>query len=195
MNRQSWEPDQIPTLLYLWRLTVTSGGYKVAGVYGWAHRDDVEEGIRREILGLLPLLHRRGLVDREEARAPATMHSAWLYRVSRRGVQAVAERTERTLALPSEPACYAWDPPMYVPRGKLRALLLLRSASGHDGWVVPRKLREAVSVAELRWLLRAGLIERRDFPAAVRGPVVHWRPTKTGRSVTVLEWREPVALA
>jgi hypothetical protein len=63
-----WEPEQIPTLLYLWRLAAGSGGYEVRGVRGWAHREGMEAGIGCSILSLLPQLFRRRLLHRVDTR-------------------------------------------------------------------------------------------------------------------------------
>ncbi|MBD0320950.1 MAG: hypothetical protein ICV87_11490 [Gemmatimonadetes bacterium] len=102
---------------------------------------------------------------------------------------------------------------MYAPRRKHRALLLMRAAHddpaaplrfGEPGWVAPRELgisddaRQGlfpaadVSTPDLRWLLRAGLVERRNAPGPrAREPSIFWRTTKMGRSVRLLDWRDP----
>ena len=209
-----WEPEQIPTLLYLWSLAAGGGGYEVRGVRGWAHRVDVEAGIGCSILSLLPLLFRRRLLHRTDVRPPVSERPAWVYRLKDASVRAVAERTGAALGPipPLHPP--GGEPPVFAPRRKYRALLLMRAAHddpdaplrfGEPGWVAPRELGIAadrerhgflaaaeVTTADLRWLLRAGLVERRNAPAPRSGEAaILWRATKMGRRVRLLDWREP----
>ncbi len=202
---RSWEPGQTEVLLYLRHLARGQGGYELRGVRGWAHRVDVEQGVGRGTLDLLPALHRRKLLDREEVRVPGGGAPVGVYRLNATSARALAERTG-TAATP-------WEPPgppdrgapVYVARRRQRVLWRMRAA--YDDPAAPRRFaergwmtsREAGgggenAVAELRGLHRGGLIERRnDAAARVREPVVYWRATEEGRRVRPLAWREPAA--
>ena len=211
-----WEPEQRPTLLYLWRLAARDGGYELRGVRGWAHRDDVEAGIELSILSLLPLLFRRRLLHRLDVRAPAAGRPTWVYRLRNTSVPAIVSWTGAALGPIPPLVPPGGEPPVYAPRRKHRALMLLRAAYddpaaplrfGERGWMAPRELgtpvetgRERhgllsdpeVSATDLRWLQRAGLAERRNAPDPRPGEAaIFWRATEMGRRVRLLDWRDP----
>jgi DNA-binding PadR family transcriptional regulator len=200
-------------LLFYWRLAIHQSGYKICGVHGWAHLADVEEATRQALWEQLPSMHRRGLLDHADVRAPSRARPVWVYRISDRGVRAVHEFAEMGYQ-PSPMHCTpATDSVMWAPNRQRGALLLLRAAYdqsgtpvrfGERGWLTGRELGErvheqnrtrsrapflAVDATDLRWLLGNQLIERRDEPAPPGRAVVYWRATELGRSVRVLEWK------
>lgn len=214
MAERGLKPSQMRALLYLWRLAVHHSGYKVCGVRGWAHLQDVEEGSQQTLWDQLPPLHKRGLLDHADVRAPGRARPVWVYRISDRGVRAVHEfastayQAMATLS-PTAAEAVVWAPPRQ--RG---ALLLLRAAYEHSatpirfgetGWLSGRELGArvqaynsararppflAVDATDLRWLLGKLLVERREEPVAGRrAAVVYWRATGGGRSVALLDWR------
>lgn len=209
-----WNPREVRALLFLWRVAEARGGYALRGVRGWAHLDDVKMAAGSGLFEVLPLLHRRGLLDREDARPPGRARPAWVYRVSDAGAR-VASRFAGTEHRPLPKVRAPGAAAVYAPERQRGALLLLRAARddpaaplrfGGRGWLTGRELgarvegvnRErrsgrflAVDATDLRWLLRNGMIERRagaPRPGRER-EVVYWRATDAGRSVALLEWR------
>lgn len=214
-EKRELKPSQFWALLYLWRLAVHHGGYKLSGVRGWAHLQDVEEATREALWDQLPPMYKRGLLDHADVRAPGGLRPVWVYRISERGVRAVHEfattayQPAPTLSTPEEEAV------MWAPSRQRGALLLLRAAYHHSatplrfgecGWLSGRELGAcvesynrargrppffAVDATDLRWLLGKRLIERRDEPAPPgrRTAVVYWRATELGRSVLLLDWK------
>ncbi|HEX8432737.1 MAG TPA: hypothetical protein VF625_15740 [Longimicrobium sp.] len=209
-----WDPREVRALLFLSRVADARGGYTLRGVRGWAHLDDVKMATGGGLFEVLPLLHQRGLLDREDARPPGRALPAWVYRVSDAGVRA-AHRLAGTEYQPLPRLRGGLTPAVYMPERQRGALLLLRAARddsaiplrfGERGWLTGRELgarvdaqnRErrsprflAVDATDLRWLLRYGLIERRaEAPRPGRErEIVHWRATEMGRAIALLEWR------
>ena len=209
------KPSQMWALLYLWRLAVHEGGYKLCGVRGWAHLEDVEEATRQALWDQLPPLHRRGLLDHMDARAPGRSRPVWVYRISDRGVRAVHDFASTVHGpIPTlNPA--GSEAPVWAPQRQRGALQLLRAAYddpatpirfGERGWLTGRELGErvhernrargrapflAVDATDLRWLLGKRLIERRDEPPPPgrQAAVIFWRVTELGRYVPLLDWK------
>jgi hypothetical protein len=209
-----WNPREVRALLFLQRVAEARGGYALRGVRGWAHLDDVKMALGGGFFEVLPLLHRRGLLDREDARLPGRSRPVWVYRVSEAGAR-VAHRFAGTEYRPLPRVRGSGEAAVYAPERQRGALLLLRAARGDPaaplrfggrGWLTGRELgarvaavnRErrsgrflAVDATDLRWLLRNGMIERRaEAPRPGRErEVVYWRATEVGQSVPLLEWR------
>jgi hypothetical protein len=211
---QGLKPSQIWALLYLWRLAVHNGGYKLFGVRGWAHLEDVEEATRQSLWDQLPPLYRRGLLEHADARAPGRVRPVWLYRISGKGVRTVHEFASTIYALLPELSASDAEPGVWAPQRQRSALQLLRTAYddaatparfGERGWLTGRELGErvhehnrarghppflAVDATDLRWLHGKLLIERRDEPPPPgRRAVIYWRATELGRSVPLLDWK------
>jgi hypothetical protein len=209
------KPSQMWALLYLWRLAIYQGGYKLCGVRGWAHLDDIEQGTRQALWDQLPPMHRRGLLDHADARAPGRARPVWVYRISDRGVRVVHEFASTAYGPISALRPAGSEAPVWAPQRQRGALQLLRAAYndaatpvrfGELGWLTGRELGErvhehnrargrapflAVDTTDLRWLHGKRLIERRDEPAPPgrQTGVIFWRATELGRSVPLLEWK------
>lgn len=216
-TRWTGKPSQFRALLYLWRLAIHHAGYKVGGVRGWAHLQDVERGTKQALWDELPPLYRRGLLDRADVRAPGRVRPEWVYRISERGVGVVHDLAETTCQPVAALRASLENPGVYAPHRQRGGLLLLRAAHddlvaplrfGERGWVTGRELGArveahniqarsqglpmlAVDATDLRWLSEKGLIERRAEPAPARrqAQIIYWRVTELGRSVLLLDWK------
>lgn len=205
-NRRDWE-----ALLFFRHVAIGRAGYQLRGVRGWAHIKDTGDEVRAQLPEVLPRLHTRGLLDREDVRAPGMVRPVWVYRLNKRGGQVVDAhdpKPHRPIPAPRKPDA---EPSIYVPNRQRGVLLTLRAAHddpavpirfGGRGWVSGRELGErvhasnyhrprgtpmlAVDGTDLRWLVQWRLTERRDDPDRAR--VVYWRVTELGRAVKLLEW-------
>lgn len=201
-------------LRYLVELAAGGGGYELRGVTGWAHYEDVAHGTRMRMSGELPRLFAARLAERVSVGLPGAKET-WVYRVNDAGARAHAdisgEAYERIRA-PGELEEYRR---VYVAPGPLNALEVLRRAHeegperfGGRGWRTGRELTlltdelnrrngtghyARIDSMELKWLAGVGLAERREEKLAWGRdqPVVYWRISDAGRSVRVLEWRDP----
>lgn len=150
-------PDAV-ALRYLRYLALRAGGYTRRGVPGWALREDVERGTRLRLPERLSVLHGRGLLDREDVRAPRLRRPVWIYRVNQAGADRVAEQADlppHRLVLPAERDSEA---AIHVPAGAALALRELRRAMearvesphlpGEPGWRSMDDLRAQITGEE-----------------------------------------------
>lgn len=150
-------PDEI-ALRYLRYLALREGGYTRRGVPGWALREDVERATGQRLPERLPVLHRRGLLDREDVRAPRLQRPVWIYRVNQAGADRVAEAAglpQRPVVRPLRLAERDTDAAIHVPAGSALALRELRRAMemraesphlrGEPGWRNMDDLREQIA--------------------------------------------------
>jgi hypothetical protein len=134
-------------LRYLRYLALREGGYTRRGVPGWALREDVERATRQRLPERLPRLHARGLLDRDDVRAPRLARPVWIYRVTRAGADLAAELAHLPrlpVLRPLRPAERATDAAIHVPAGaavalgELRRAMEMRAESPHlpgePGW-------------------------------------------------------------
>lgn len=148
-------------LRYLRYLAVREGGYVRRGVPGWALREDVERATRLHLPERLPRMHARGLLDREDVRAPRLSRPTSIYRVTQAGADRVASEADlpRLRFLPPlRPAARETDVAIHVPRGAARALGELRRAMekrmrsphlpGESGWRTLGELRAQLGDAD-----------------------------------------------
>jgi hypothetical protein len=101
-------------------------------VPGWALREDVERATRLRLPERLPVLHGRGLLDREDARAPNLSRPAWIYRISQAGADRVADDAGLPRLPVLRPPCRAGcdtDAAIHIPPGAALALRELRRAT------------------------------------------------------------------
>lgn len=153
-------PDSLQSLdalalRHLAELDAGCGGYAYRRVRGWALREDVERAIRRSLTERLPKLHARGLLDREDVRAPHQPSAVYVYRVTVRCLALLAQRegvTAHPLAEPRTLALGERNPGVYIPPRSLAALHQLRRAEcdprrlhfGETGWRTMRQLEAQV---------------------------------------------------
>ncbi|HEV2150636.1 MAG TPA: hypothetical protein VGR37_24775 [Longimicrobiaceae bacterium] len=124
------ERDSI-TLRYLRYLALREGGYVRRGVPGWALRQDIERETKLWIPERLSLLHQRGLLDREDVRAPRLKRPVWIYRINQLGADRAARELElprRIVLRPLRLAARDTDAAIYIPEGARLALRELRRA-------------------------------------------------------------------
>jgi len=148
------QPLDALALRHLAERDAGGGGYSVRGVRGWALREDVERAINRSLTERLPKLHTRGLLDREDVRAPHVPGAVYVYRVTERCMGLLARRegiTEHALAQPGER-----EAAVYIPPRALAALDQLRRAAcdprpfhfGESGWRTLRQLEAQANPQE-----------------------------------------------
>jgi hypothetical protein len=202
----------IRALVFLLELAARDAGYLVRGVRGWASPQDVEEALG--LWGSSELLSaqvQRGRAIREDVRAPGDTRPTYVYRISQKGIDVLAE------AVGTAPA--GIDEPRHKPSGVwLRegvqvALDALRSVAespdprarvwivGEVGWTSSPELKRILAKQDedagrspgrtflsedLRWLVRLGYAEER-----IVGRNHVYRITRAGLELKVLEWREP----
>ena len=149
--------DEI-ALRYLRYLALREGGYVRRGVPGWALREDVERATGQRLPERLSILHKRGLLDREDVRAPRLQRPVWIYRVNQAGADRVAEEASlprRPVLRPLRLAERDTDAAIHVPAGSALALRELRRAMemraespylpGEPGWRSMDDLREQIT--------------------------------------------------
>lgn len=202
-------PDAV-ALRYLRYLAVRSGGYTRRGVPGWALREDVERATHRKLPERLPRLHARGLVEREDVRAPRLTRPVWIYRISQAGADHVAEQAElprRLIAPPLDLAAREADAAIYMPPGPVLALRQLRRAiearvesphlPGEPGWRSVQDLRGQIRGQEPSssdWESRAGeerWEREREVEEAELLPGEPWMGDLNGLDQIVREERDP----
>jgi hypothetical protein len=196
-------------------LAVNGGGYTLRGVSGWAHFDDGQRATRMRMDSQLPRLFRTGLVDREGVGVRGARET-WVYRVNGKGARIHADASGEACERIRVPGELENDRRVYIALGPLNALRVLRCACdegperfGGRGWRTGRELTALVDELnekgqhrrrfgridsmELKWLAAVGFGERRDEKLAWGRdlPVVYWRVSDVGRTVRVLEWRNP----
>jgi hypothetical protein len=203
----------IRALTYLLELVAREAGYLVHGVRGWATAWAVEEEMSTwsssELMGGQAAC---GRATRADVRAPGDAKAVWAYRITQKGIDAVAA------AVGTSPA--GIDPPggekgsaVYIRDGAWVALCALRSVVesppkwekiwivGESGWQSSRQLTRLVELEDekdglspgrsffsedLAWLARVGYAERRVIEKT------HiYRVTPTGAAAQRLDWKEP----
>ncbi len=123
-------PDTI-ALRYLRYLVLRDGGYTRRGVPGWALRADVERATGLRLPERLAHLHGRGLLDREDVRAPRLNRPVWIYRVNQAGSDHAARQSDLPWRPILRPLCLAErdsDAAIHIPAGAAVALRELRRA-------------------------------------------------------------------
>lgn len=207
------QPLAVHALAFLRDLEEGLGGYLRRGARGWAHPRDVSLGTGFPVAEVLPLLHRCGLVDRDDARPPALRRPVWIYRIHDQGkcwIDAhqgyVNGRSVRELNADADASIWL------APRAQ-RALAELRGAAqdsrpskllaGEHGWRTSCQLEASArdhaegpsptvfDTTILETLIHAGLAERRRVTVPWRSrPIVLYRATAAGGEAIVLEWEE-----
>jgi hypothetical protein len=206
--------DCAEALRCLLELALRRGGYLRRGVWGWALPADVQRIIRNPVAEMFPDLHRRGLVNRDDVRAPKLRRPVWTYRITPEGMLSLIdgnldEELCRVAHTGAEP-----DGAVYVPPRARVALDELRAAAerearsrhtpGERGWTTGPDLLESArergsgaaghmfDSGDLEWLIRTGLAERRHVRYRWRTrPVVLYHASALGGTIAMLEWHAP----
>jgi hypothetical protein len=188
-------------MTFLAQLVVLPAGYRVRGVYGWAHANDFEllagTYAWEELLGDLA---KRGLTNVHAASLPAAARPACLYRITQPGMDAVARALgERPPRVPPPGPMNGSDGVYVSPGGRLAMEALRRC----DGWLATDEMRTPSATwawpAECTWpivfpgdldaLVASGLAVSRTGCDGSRRPANRlFRATRCGRRVALLEW-------
>jgi hypothetical protein len=209
-NQRPLDPTQRAILRFLLDLAERGGGYERRGVRGWVLSEDVAARTVLYVPERLPALARARLADREDVRAPGLNRPTWIYRINEAGAGRVREETTGAATPLPEPRDTGPDPAVAIPIGCRRALLTLRAwrdlpgtppaVPGETGWALTRALMERAREQygrgffqeDLDWLVRGGLVERRDHATSLpQRPVYVYRAAAATRHVVPLEWHEP----
>jgi|GEM_PF-2745776 len=175
-------PDTI-ALRYLRYLVLRDGGYARRGVPGWALREDVERDTGLRLPERLSAMHGRGLLDREDVRAPRLTRPVWIYRVNQAGADHAARQANlpwRPVPRPLRPAERDADAAIHIPAGAAVALRELRRAMdegvesphfrGERGWQTLHDLAARLAGECAAWTDRApGTWERARAEEEARG--------------------------
>lgn len=212
-RRWRWTREDRDALRFFRLLAIHRAGYELGGVRGWAHINDLRDGLAGYFPEVLPRLHSRGLLTHADVRAPGQKRPVWVYRISERGLAEMDEAAPREHRSVRWPRTGYTGGAVYAPGRQRGALRLLREAYddpavperfGGRGWVSGRELgarvdlhnsrqergrhsRIAVDGTDLHWLILWGFAERRNDPD--RAGVVYWRATEAGRAVRLLDWK------
>jgi hypothetical protein len=213
MRRNEISQRAIQILAHLLDLVSRDAGYRIHGARGWATAHGVEEGVSTwSVAETLAEQAQCGRAMRVDVRAPGDAKPVWAYRITQKGVDALAE------AVGTVPA--GIDPPegdrgaaVWIREGAWVALLALRSAVKNppkhekvwivreSGWRSSRQLTRHVELEDeaaglspgrsffsedLSWLARVGFAERQ-----VVAKTHVYRVTPAGLAVQRLEWKEP----
>ncbi|HEU4560687.1 MAG TPA: hypothetical protein VFS20_22735 [Longimicrobium sp.] len=195
-------------LTFLAQLAVLPAGYRVRGVYGWAHPEDFSllagGHTWAELLGEL---ERDGRVEVHVASLADTLQPARLYRITQAGMDDVAgalREKSPVVKLPGEPEEEAG---VYASEGARWALEALRSAPGV--WLDAERVKEPseqwnrkggqparlVFTSDVDELVSAGLAEARPGEGGGKRERARklYRATESGLVVPVLKWwgRDP----
>jgi hypothetical protein len=200
------DPDLATILAYLDRLARRQGGYRVRGVFGWAHLSDLQVRLRRRFPECFPRFHQQGFLDRLDVALPGKRPN-YVYRITNSGAEAAATVGGYSYQ-PVAPLGPADEAPSFLlsPACAL-ALRVLRQAYEEQpereerGWLTGRELDERcydstgsgdlLRIADwesLNHLRTLGYVER---PSAATTRTVRWRITASGLHAPVLVWHDP----
>lgn len=195
-------------MTFLAQLCVLSAGYRVRGVYGWAHPEDLHllAGPYTWAAVLAELEH-AGLAEMQPANLVDALKPARLYRITQAGMDAVAAALREES--PAVPRGRAPDEPagVYASEGARWALDALREAPGE--WLCVERVQEPserwnrsgappyriVLISHLDELVSGRLAEARPLETCGKykqGQKLY-RATERGLVVPVLKWfgRDP----
>ncbi len=188
-------PVEATILFYLRDEAVDGCGWLRRGVRGWRLYDEIRAATGEYISERLPGLARHGLLDRVDVVELGRERPTLLYRISEAGARAVAELEGRPVApLPSPGADDRDRGNLFVPARSWAALATLRRHAvdrigpvrlDAHGWMTAHEVHEAHPLVvghDVGWLLRRGLVERRQVPAPSRPllPLTYYRVSEWG---------------
>ncbi|HEX2079565.1 MAG TPA: hypothetical protein VHG08_17700 [Longimicrobium sp.] len=210
-------PPSLPAiraLAYLTELAAREAGYLVHGVRGWATAREIETALKTWGTGdLMRVQAERGRAIRDDVRAPGEPKAVWAYRITRKGIEALAATVGAAPAGINDPRD-ANTEGVVLRDGVAVALDALRSAAaqpavrqrewvdGEAGWWSSRELATLLEQQDevagrspgrtflsedLRWLVQLGYAERR----VIDGKTHVYRITERGLSLKRLEWHSP----
>lgn len=206
---RSLTPELETALAHLAALATAGAGYERRGVRGWARTRDVEDTFSTWLPERYPRLALRGLAERDDVRAPGLQRPVWVYRIARDGWDFVYRRNGASTPEFREPHDEP-DGAVFLPPAPLSVIRELRRAledptpsphvPGENGWrsatQMLRYIREethdrAFFHEDLRWLVRGGLVDRRDVALPGGQALVLYRVTPAGLAILPLAWHAP----
>lgn len=212
MRRNEISNQAIRALSFLLELVARDAGYLVHGVRGWAIAWAVEEAMSTwSASELMAGQAECGRVTRVDVRVPGDAKATWAYRITQKGIDALAAAVG---AAPAgiDPPRSEKGPAVYVQDGAWVALCTLRSVVenppkwekiwvvGQTGWRSSRELTRLVELEDeeagrspgrtffsehLAWLVRVGFADRQ---VVAKTHVYH--VTEAGMKVERLDWKE-----
>ncbi len=209
MTRAKMSDVALSILRFLRDLERGGRGFERRGVSGWASSPEIQAATGKSYLSEdLVQLHRRGRLQRDDARIAATVSPVWVYRITDTGARQLATADGSEHVSVSAPTADT-DERVCVRPGVLAALHALRHAAA-DGAHLPNPAipdapawRTSLQLTnwlkeegertgqeqrffsdELAWMVRSGIAERRN------DPVTLYRITSAGLGVKAMMWRE-----
>lgn len=187
-------PVEATILFYLRDEAADDCGWRRRGVRGWRMYGEVKAATGLYIFERLPFLAVRGLLDRIDVPEYGRRRPTSLYRISEAGTRAVAELERRPYRpLPVPEARDESGGNLFAPARAWGSLDTLRRHAveeigpvrlGAYGWLTAAEIhRENDLRGEgLPWLLRRGLVERREVPPPPgrRTPVAYYHASPAG---------------
>lgn len=190
-------------MFFLAQTAVHPAGYRVRGVYGWVHPNDLNLLAGSYTwAGLLAELEREGCVTAQVASLPDAAEAAWLYRITQEGMNEIASAVGQKPPTVTPPGGPEEAGGVYVSEEARWALEGLRVAAGR--WLSTESILEPceqwnrsggqpyrlVFHSHVRELVPAGLAEART--EAVEGkrapPRTVYRATERGLAAPLLVW-------
>jgi DNA-binding PadR family transcriptional regulator len=213
MTKTLSDPVSAP-LTYLLHLVAREGGFEYRGRRGWALPDHVQEHTRRWGTGeVLRMQARRGRVLQHDVRVPGTRQPTYIYRLTQKGLDHLAESAGIAPARVLPPDL-STDLRVYLRDGVASALLGLRQAAeaaaglrakewvpGETGWRSALEISRAWAEEAERTGVREPYFVTDDMKSLVRhGYAEHrivgrdhiYRLTPAGAALRALDWKEPV---
>lgn len=194
-------------LVCLLELVARDAGYEFRGVGGWASAQAIVDATRVwGAAGLLGTHAGNGRVLREDVRAPGQTRAVYVYRITQRGLDTLAELTG-TWAATIRPPDPQSEARVLLRDGVQFALEALCGAgdpgpgpgwdSGRRAWSSCRQLTRWLAredddadrpprwilTEDLRWLVRHGFAEEQDS-----GRFYRYRVTPAGAALRPLRW-------
>ena len=187
-------PVEVTILFYLRDEAADGCGWRRRGVRGWRLYGEVKDATGEFISERLPYLATRGLLERINVPEFGRERPTLLFRISVAGARKVAELEGRPYTPLPAPVADAEDGGnLFVPAAAWSSLETLRKSVvdrigpvrlGAHGWLTAVEVHKETRFRgeDLPWLLRRGLVERREVPAPARPhlPFTYYRISDAG---------------
>ena len=187
-------PAEVAILAFLSEEALNRRGWLRKGVRGWRLYSEITEATGEYIPERLPYLARRGLLERIDVQEFGRERRTTLYRISKAGASLIAEikghpPTSLRPALSGDEG----GGNILVPAHAWSSLATLRKCAvdrigpvrlGAHGWLTAVEVHRETRFRgeDLTWLLRRGLVERREVPSSFRPqmPLTYYRISDAG---------------
>lgn len=194
MPQRPISPVEATVLFYLRDEAADGCGWRRRGVRGWRLYGEVKEGTSEYIPERLPYLASRGLLERIDVPEFGRERPTLLSRISEAGARLVAELEDRPYTPLPAPQMDAEDGGnLFAPTNAWSSLGVLRRSVEDrtgpvrfdvHGWLTAVEVHRETRLRgeDLPWLLRRGLVERREVPLSFRPqmPLGYYRISEAG---------------